>query len=364
MPKPKQKSFPKSPYANLMTDLIFKKVFNPDNEFTKVNLINLLNDVLKPQLASPIKDVLSLDKEINSSGSRISRTSVFDLHCKDSKNRTFIVEVQIKQMEYFIKRSFFYAGQAIVRQGVPGYRYDYNFNPVYVIAISWPNLFADKRYVHHLSLCDMKTKKQNRDFASFTFLELQKFPGIGTGRDALRNWMYLFRYLHTLQKLPAKIQNGKFTRLLKLTKVATLKKVELEIYEKEVMSLEWDEYAVKKTRERLDRELREKATREGLAKGMATGLKKGMKKGLATGLSKGLSKGLAKGLAKGLVKGLAKGLVKGKSQGLALGMRKGLTEGEEKAKIEMAKNLQAEGLPLDVISRCTGFSIAKIKRLK
>lgn len=60
MPKPKQESFPKSPYANLMTDLIFKKVFNPDNAFTKVNLINLLNDVLKPQLASPIKDVLSL----------------------------------------------------------------------------------------------------------------------------------------------------------------------------------------------------------------------------------------------------------------------------------------------------------------
>lgn len=98
------------------------------------------------------------------------------------------------------------------------------------------------------------------------------------------------------------------------------------------MSLEWDEYAVKKTRERLDRELREKAIKEGHAKGLA--------------------------------KGLAKGILKGKSQGLALGMRKGLTTGEEKAKIEMAKNLQAEGLPLDVISRCTGFSIAKIKRLK
>ncbi len=78
------------------------------------------------------------------------------------------------------------------------------------------------------------------------------------------------------------------------------------------MSLEWDEYAVKKTRERLDWELREKATREGLAKGM----------------------------------------------------RKGLAEGEAKAKTEMAKNLRAEGLPLDVISRCTGFSVAKIKRLK
>ncbi len=45
-------------------------------------------------------------------------------------------------------------------------------------------------------------------------------------------------------------------------------------------------------------------------------------------------------------------------------MRKGLTEGEAKAKAEMARNLLAEDLPLDVIARCTGFSVAKIKRLK
>ena len=44
----------KCPYANLMTDLIFKKVFNPDNAFTRENLVNLLNDVLKPQLAAPM----------------------------------------------------------------------------------------------------------------------------------------------------------------------------------------------------------------------------------------------------------------------------------------------------------------------
>ncbi len=310
---PKSKKFPKNgPYANLMTDLIFKKVFNPDNAYTKINLINFLNDILAEQLEDPIEDVFSLDKEVNASGSHSSRTSIFDLHCRDTKKRIFIVEVQIRQMEFFLKRSFFYASQAIVRQGIPGADYDYGFTPVYVVAISWPDIFDDERYVHHLSLCDIKSLRPNRDFASFTFIELRKFPGIGTGFDALRNWMYLFRYLHTVQK-------ERYTRLLEMTKVAKLKREELEIYEKEVMSLEWDEYAVRKTRERQDRELREKAIREGLEKGL--------------------------------------------KQGLQEGIQKGLREGKLHTLLEMAKGFRDDGFPLEAIAKRTGLSIKKIKAL-
>lgn len=325
---PRNKKFPKNgPYANLMTDLIFKKVFNPDNAYTKINLINFLNDILEEQLENPIEDVFSLDKEANASGSHSSRTSIFDLHCRDTRKRTFIVEVQIRQMEFFLKRSFFYASQAIVRQGIPGADYDYSFNPVYVVAISWPNIFDDERYVHHLSLCDSKSLKPNRDFASFTFIELRKFPGIGTGFDALRNWMYLFRYLHTVQKLPAEIQKERYTRLLEMTKVAKLKREELEIYEKEVMSLEWDEYAVRKTRERQDRELREKAIREGREEGLKQGLQKGLQKGVREGL------------------------------------QKGLREGKLRALIEIAKGFRDDGFPLEAIAKRTGLSIKKIKAL-
>ncbi len=325
---PKRKKFPKNgPYANLMTDLIFKKVFNPDNAYTKINLINFLNDILEDQLDNPIEDVFSLDKEINASGSHSSRTSIFDMHCRDAKKRVFIVEVQIRQMEFFLKRSFFYASQAIVRQGIPGADYDYSFTPVYVVAISWPNIFDDERYVHHLSLCDIKSLRPNRDFASFTFIELRKFPGIGTGFDALRNWMYLFRYLHTVQKLPAEIQKERYTRLLEMTKVAKLKREELEIYEKEVMSLEWDEYAVRKTRERQDRELREKAIREGREEGLKQGLQKGLQKGVREG------------------------------------RQKGLREGKLRTLLEMAKGFRDDGFPLEAIAKRTGLSIKKIKAL-
>ena len=77
------------------------------------------------------------------------------------------------------------------------------------------------------------------------------------------------------------------------------------------MSLEWDEYAVKKTRERLDRELREKAIREGLQKGL----------------------------------------------------RKGLREGKLHTLLEMAKGFRDDGFPLEAIARRTGLSVKKIKAL-
>jgi len=42
-----------SPFANLLVDLAFKKAFDPDKPGGRNNLINLLNDLLEPQLKRP-----------------------------------------------------------------------------------------------------------------------------------------------------------------------------------------------------------------------------------------------------------------------------------------------------------------------
>lgn len=80
-------------FADLLLDRTFKKAFNPDTQ-NKVCLIALLNAVLEGEIASPIVDVQSRNKEY-SDGSNENRTSVFDLHCIDSAQRRFIIEVQI-----------------------------------------------------------------------------------------------------------------------------------------------------------------------------------------------------------------------------------------------------------------------------
>ena len=72
-----------SPYANLLIDLAFKKAFDPDKPVSRENLVNLLNDLLAPQLKHPIKSVKTRNVSKNLSGSKVSRTAIFDLHCED-----------------------------------------------------------------------------------------------------------------------------------------------------------------------------------------------------------------------------------------------------------------------------------------
>ena len=272
----------KTPYGSLMTDLLFKKTFSPDNAHTKVNLLNLLNDLLGPQLLSPVTDVFSMDKEENRTGSRASRSSVFDLHCRDATGRLFVAEVQIKDLKYFVKRAMFYACQDVARQGVPGDLWNYDFAPVFVISFSWTSLVEDGRFVRHWSFCDIGTKERAGDFVSLSFIELGKFPGLGERPDDLRKWVYLFRNLDRIAELPPELREEKFERLLPTAEVSRLRGKELEEYEREFMTLEWDEYAIEETR------------RERLAEATAQGLSRGMVQGMAQGMAQGMVKGRRK----------------------------------------------------------------------
>lgn len=66
-----------SPYANLLINLAFKKAFDPGKPTSCENLVNLLNDLLAPQLKRPIKNVWTRNVAKNLSGSNVSRTAIF-----------------------------------------------------------------------------------------------------------------------------------------------------------------------------------------------------------------------------------------------------------------------------------------------
>ena len=51
-------------------------------------------------------------------------------------------------------------------------------------------------------------------------------------------------------------------------------------------------------------------------------------------------------------------------RGLKEGIAEGISQGSHQAKIETAKNLLAEKIPLEIILRTTGLSIEVITKLK
>jgi len=102
------------PYASLLYDKTFKKAFSPDTHRGKRNLLNLLNDMLEGQIPQKIKEIASQQPELNESGSKVSKSSILDLHCRDEHGNFIEIEVQIQRETNFLKRLVFYSSLMIV----------------------------------------------------------------------------------------------------------------------------------------------------------------------------------------------------------------------------------------------------------
>ena len=218
-----------SPYANLLIDLAFKKAFDPDKPNSRENLINLLNDLLAPQLKRAIVNVKTRNVAKNLSGSKASRTAIFDLHCEDDAGNLIEIEVQIRELDNFLKRLAFYASELVANQAEPG-DWNYDVKPTYVIALARYRIFEnDERIVHRASTLDLETGEQIVDSYNYTIIELSKVPFLlEKNFDSLRKWLFFFRYLDKLRELPEELSDKKFIQLTESAKVSKFTKKEFE----------------------------------------------------------------------------------------------------------------------------------------
>lgn len=217
-----------SPFTDLLIDPAFKQAFDPDKPDSKINLINLLNDILGPQLPHPITDVRRRGSEQNATGSKESKTTFFDLHCTDDSGNLIEIEVQIRPFTNFLKRLAFYAGQMVVSQGYPGWKYE--VKPTYIMAIAQHKLFEDDRIIHRSSICDLKTGKIMMDSYNFTIIEVPKiFKEINLSTNENR-WLFALKFLSQLKKLPPALQDQKFKHLTSVSQISNLKGEKLREY--------------------------------------------------------------------------------------------------------------------------------------
>lgn len=233
-----------SPFANLLIDLAFKKAFDPDKPVSRENLINLLNDLLAPQLKRAIVNVKTRNVAKNLSGSKASRTAIFDLHCEDDDGNLIEIEVQIREMDNFFKRIAYYASELVANQAEPG-DWDYDVKPTYVIALARYRIFEnDERIVHRASTLDLETGEQIVDSYNYTIIELAKVPFF-IGKDSLSKWLFFFRYLSRLRELPPELSDKKFKQLTESAKVSKFSKKEFEAYQK-MYHERWDHNVLKR----------------------------------------------------------------------------------------------------------------------
>ena len=322
-----------APFVNLRSDVGFKAVFADRNN--KDILIGVLNQILPPE--ARIEDIKEYSDREQRRDVPYGKKTVLDLVCVDRDDRTFVVEMQASEEDFFFERCVYYASGLYHLELSDGERYK-GLRPVYVVSFlnyhlkhDDESLWDTDHFISYWQFTERRTGMVANQTISIIFVEMTLFTK--TLEECVTEFdrlFYIFKNSDGFQRIPEWIEEagGISRRLAEACEVAAFDKEKKLKYEIDKMN-EWDILAQREFAER-----------------------KGFEKGYAYGEAKGIADGTAKGMAEGMAKGMAKGMAEGKAEGLVEG------------RLEVAKALLASGMPIEQIKLYTKLSKEQIEAIQ
>ena len=292
---------------NLRSDVGFKAVFADRNN--KDILIGVLNQILPPE--ARIEDIKEYSDREQRRDVPYGKKTVLDLVCVDRDDRTFVVEMQASEEDFFFERCVYYASGLYHLELSDGVRYK-GLRPVYVVSFlnyrlrhDDESLWDTDHFISHWRFTEKRTGMVADQTISVIFVEITLFTK--TLEECVTEFdrlFYIFKNSDGFQRIPEWIEEagGISRRLAEACEVAAFDKEKKLKYEIDKMN-ECDIQAQK-----------EYAVRKGLEEGLQKGLQKGLREG----------------------------------------REEGLEQGREETRLSIARKLFEAGTPVDVIVNCTG----------
>ena len=292
-----------APFVNLRSDVGFKAVFADRNN--KDILIGVLNQILPPE--ARIEDIKEYSDKEQRRDVPYGKKTVLDLVCVDRDDRTFVVEMQASEEDFFFERCVYYASGLYHLELSDGVRYK-GLRPVYVVSFlnyrlrhDDESLWDTDHFISHWRFTEKRTGMVADQTISVIFVEMTLFTK--TLEECVTEFdrlFYIFKNSDGFQRIPEWIEEagGISRRLAEACEVAAFDKEKKLKYEIDKMN-EWDIQAQK-----------EYAVRKGLEEGLQKGLREGREEGLE--------------------------------------------QGREETRLSIARKLFEAGTPVDVIVNCTG----------
>ena len=214
-----------------------------------------------------VKDVSYLNPE-HVGDVYTDRKAISDVYCEGENGEKFIVEMQNAYQTYFKDRSLFYSTFPIREQAPKGSEWDFKLNHVYTVALlnfyMNEDAFDKEKIRHHVQLCDTATHKIFYDKLEFIYVEIAKFnKTLGELETLYEKWLYALKNLYKLTQRPKELCDKVFDRLFEEAEIAKFTPQEMREYEASKM-------AYRDIKNSIDT-----AKQEGLAEGMELGVEKG-----------------------------------------------------------------------------------------
>jgi len=229
------KKLPK--FAPLTLDSTFKKAFA--NERSTELLLFLLNTFLAEKLKSPIKEVININHELFGK-TRFNRDAVFDVYCKDATGTRFVVEVQVKGQEHFIKRTFFYLCIIVCGLAVKGKDYDFNIPKLYSISFLEFELDFGKgctEVIQYLSLRNDKHPEISYDILQMIYVILPRFKKKESEcKTIMDKILFSLKNGHKLKGVPKSFKEKELLQIFEVARISNFTERELKQYEAAMMN--------------------------------------------------------------------------------------------------------------------------------
>jgi predicted transposase/invertase (TIGR01784 family) len=253
-------------FADPKTDFVFQRIFGSEDH--KPVLIGFLDDLLELDDAHRIASVTLLPPEQRPKVSEL-KYSIVDVKCVDARGTTYVVEMQVLNVEAFEKRVMYNVAKAYTNQLDAGQVYP-DLNDVIGISICdfelWPRKTGSR--VPMLSRWRMQEQHSGTRGLSqlqLVFLELPKYDdGAREPRTLVEKWAYFFREAENLTTIPEALSHPPVRQALEAARTARF------------TTAEWDAYIAAGMAIQNERGALSLAHKQGIEQGEESGLRLGI----------------------------------------------------------------------------------------
>lgn len=251
-------------FADPKTDYVFKRLFGTEEH--KPLLIALLNSLLELDEAHEIAEVELLDGAQRPPVSEM-KFSIVDVKCRDVRGTTYVVEMQVLNVEGFEKRVVYNVAKAYTTQLGVGAIYP-SLNDVIGVSICdfplWPA--GEVPMLSRWRMQEAHGGAVGLSQLQFVFLELPKYSAGERPESLVDKWAYFFREASNLELVPEALAQPPLSDALEAARAAGFSEEEWEAYIRAGIALQDERGALSLAH----REGEQAGRRQGIVTGIET----------------------------------------------------------------------------------------------
>jgi len=251
-------------FGDPKTDFVFQRIFGSDDH--KTALLGFLNDILQLDDTHRITQVMLLPPEQRPKVSEL-KNSIVDVKCVDATGTTYVVEMQVFNVEEFEKRVVYNVAKAYTNQLGTGFAYP-ELDDVIGISICDFELWPHKEAPHVPMLSRWRMQEQQSGVKGLpqlqlVFLELPKYAGGHEPQSFVDKWAYFFREAGNLMAIPEALRHPQILDALEGARTARFNREEWDAYIAASMAIQNERGALSLARREARREGRDEGRTEG-----------------------------------------------------------------------------------------------------